>query len=144
MSLFRLNAGLKLSFENNSDRKNLFLSASFCCDAGFSLLELDQKFEIDETIGYGNLYLDFVFCLHFSVHAKLNKAAVAVRSHSGKGRAYCYMNGLGPKSCLFGHVTGLLFCLYLKLFVPSIVISVDFWSRVLCIVLDFELALKCY
>ena len=31
-----------------------------------------------------------------------------------------------PNSCLLGHVTGLLFCLYVKLFLPSFFNSVDF------------------
>ena len=34
------------------------------------------------------------------------------------------------------------FCLYVKLFVPSIFKSVDFWSSMSCIVLDIELADK--
>ena len=34
--------------------------------------------------------------------------------------------GGGPNSCLLGHVTGQLFCLYVKIFLPSIFNSVDF------------------
>ena len=52
------------------------------------------------------------------------------------------MIGRGPKSCLLGHVTGLLFCLYVKLFLPSIFKSVDFWSSMSLIVLDIELIQK--
>ena len=40
------------------------------------------------------------------------------------------------------HVTGLLFCLYVKLFLPSIFNSVDFSSSRSCIVLDIELTEK--
>ena len=39
-------------------------------------------------------------------------------------------------------MTGLLFCLYVKLFLPSIFNSIDFWSSLSCIVLDIELADK--
>ena len=56
----------------------------------------------------------------FRLHAKLHDAAGAVPAHSGKGSGYCYIIGRGPKSCLLGHVTGLLLCLYVKLFLPSI------------------------
>ena len=52
------------------------------------------------------------------------------------------MIGRGPNSCLFGHKTGLFFCLYVKLFLPSIFNSVDFLSSMSCIVLDIEPAAK--
>ena len=52
------------------------------------------------------------------------------------------MIGRGPNSCLLGHVTGPLFCLYVKLFLPSIFNSVDFWSSMSLIVLDIELTEK--
>ena len=111
MTIFRLYPGLKLSFEHNSVRKNLFLSACFSWDSKFSLRELDQKFKIGGTIGYGNTYLELLFrhLKVFRLHAKLRDAAGAVRAHSGKGPGYCYMIRRGPNSCLLGHVTGLLF-----------------------------------
>ena len=62
----------------------------------------------------------------FRLHAVLHDAAGAVHLHNGRGPRYCYMIGRGPNSCLLGHVTGLLYCLYLKLFVASIFILVDF------------------
>ena len=89
---------------------------------------MDQKFKFGGLIGYGNSYLDSVFRYSkvFRLHAILHDAAGAVRSQSGKGPGYCYMIGRGPNSCSVGHVTGLHFCLYVKLFLPSIFNSVDF------------------
>ena len=144
ISVFRLYTGLNMSFEHNSVRKNLFLSACFCWDSSLSLGEMDQKFIFRRLIGYGNSCLHSVFHYSkvFGLHAKLNDAAAAVRSHTGKGPGYCYMIGRGPNSCLLGHVTGLLFCLYVKLFLPSIFNSVDFWSSMSLIVLDIELTEK--
>ena len=78
---------------------------------------MDQKFKTGGTIVYGNLYLELLFC-HFKIfrlHAILLDAAGAVRAQSGKGPGYCYMIGQGPNSCLLGHLTGLFFCLYVKL-----------------------------
>ena len=135
-----------MSFEHNSVRKILFLTACFGWDSGLSLREMDQKFKFGGLIGYGNSCLDSVFRYSkvFRLHAILNDAAGAVRSHSGKGRAYCYMIGRGPiscspghvtgqifclyipRSCSLGHVTGQIFCLYIELFLPSIFNSVDF------------------
>ena len=128
MSTFRLYPGLKLSFVHNSVRKNLFLSACFCWGSRLLVGEMDQKFKFGGTIGYGNSYLDLLF-RHFNIfrlHAIPHDAAGAVRAHSGKGPGYCYMIGRGPNSCLLGHVTGLLFCLHVKIFLPSIFNSVDF------------------
>ena len=117
-----------MTFENHSVCKNLFLSACFCWDSRFFLHEKAQKFIFVGLIGYGNSYLDSVFRYFkvFRVHAILHDAAGAVRSHSSKGPGYCYMIGRGPNSCLLGHVTGLLFCLYVKLLLPSIFNPVDF------------------
>ena len=128
MSIFRLYPGLKLSFEHNSVRKNLFLSAGFCWDSGLSLRELDQKFKFGGTIGYGNSYLELLF-RHFKIfrlQAILHDAAGAVGAYSGKRPGYCYMIGRGPNSFLLDHVTGLFFCLFVKIFLPSIFNSVDF------------------
>ena len=128
ISVFRLYPGLKMSFEHNSVRKNLFLSACFCWDSGPSLRATDQQFKFGGHIGYGNSCLDSVFRYSkvFRLHAILHDAAGAVQSRSGKGPGYCYLMGRGPNSCLPGHMTGPLFCLYVKLFLPSIFNSVDF------------------
>ena len=127
ITVFRLYPELKRTFEHKSVRKNLFLSACFCWDSSLSLHEMDQ-YKFGGLIGYGNSYLDSVFRYSkvFRLHAILHDAAGAVRAHSNKGPGYCYMIGRGPNFCLLGHVTGLLFCLYVKLFLPSIFNSVDF------------------
>ena len=141
ISVFRLYPGFKMSCEHHSVRKNLFLSACFCWDCGLSLGEMDQKTEFGGLIGYGNYCLDSVFCYlkAFRLHAILHDAAGAVRTHSGQCTGYCYMIGRRPNSCLLGHVTGLLFCLYVNFFLPSIFNSVDFWGSMSLIVLDIEL-----
>ena len=128
MSNFRLYPGLKMSFQHNSVHKNLFLSACFCWDSRLFLRQMDQKIKFGATIDYEDSYLDSVFRYSkvFRLHAKLHDAAGAVRVHSGKGLGYCYMIGRGPNSCLLGHVTGLLFCLYVKIILHSIFNSVDF------------------
>ena len=116
-----------MSLERNSFRENPFLSACFCSDSGFSLRQLDQKFKFGGLIGCRNSCLESVFRYSevFRLHAILHDAAGANQSQSGKGSSYCYSIGRGPNSCLLGHMTGLLFCLYVKLFLPSIFNSVD-------------------
>ena len=82
-----------MSFEHNSVRKNLFLSASLSWNSELSLREMDQKFEFGGLIGYGNSCLDSVFrySKEFRLHPKLHHAAAAVWTHIGKGHGYCYM-----------------------------------------------------
>ena len=128
ISVPRLYPGLKKSFEHNSVRKNFFLSACFCWDFRLSLREMNQKFKFGGLIGYGNSCLDSVFRYSkvFRLHAILRDAAGSVQSPTSKGCGYCYVIGRGPNSCLLAHVTGLLFCLYVKLFMPSMFTSVDF------------------
>ena len=128
VNIFRLYLKVKSKFFHNCTRKNLFLSACYCWDGTISLREVDQKFLHGGKIGYGDSYLDSVFRYSkvFRLHAILHDAAGAVRLQTGKGPGYCYMIGRGPNCCLLGHVTGLLFCLYVKIFLPSIFNLIDF------------------
>ena len=88
----------------------------------------DQKYEFTGTIGYGDSYLEFLFRLfkNFKLHPIVDKTARAVTAHSGEGPTYWYKVGRGPNSCLLSLVTGLLFCLYVKLFPLSIFNYFDF------------------
>ena len=52
------------------------------------------------------------------------------------------MIGRGPNSCLLGHATGLFFCLYVKIRLPSLFNSVDLWNSISLIVLDIKLTEK--
>ena len=144
VTIFRYHLSLKLPFRHNSARKNSFLSACYIWNDNVSLREMDPNFQFGGLIGYKISYLDSVLCYSkvFRLHAILHDAAGAVRSHTGKGPGYCYMIGHGPNSCLLGHVTGILFCLYVKVFVPSIFISVDFWNSLFLIVVDIDLPEK--
>ena len=130
-----------MSFEHNTVRKNLFLSALCCWNSRLSLREMDQNFEFGGPIGYGISCLDSLY--RYSkvcrLHAILHDAARAVRSHTSKGPGYCYMNGRGPNCSLLDHVTGLLFCLYVKIFLHSIFNLIDFSISMSLIVLDVEL-----
>ena len=89
---------------------------------------MDQQFIFGGTIGYGDSYLDFVLrnSKVIRLHAILHDAAGAVRLQTGKGLGYCYMIGRCPNCRLLGHVTGLIFCLYVKIFLPSIFNLIDF------------------
>ena len=106
---FSIEPGIKMSFGHNSVRKNFSLSACFCWDSRLSVSELGQNFKFGGTNGYGDSYLEFL-CGHFEV-MRVHDAGRAVQAHSREGLGYSYMIGLGRNSRLFGHVSGLLFCL---------------------------------
>ena len=82
------------------------------------------------------------YCKVLRLNAILHDAAGAVRPHSGIRPGYCYMVRRGPNSFLLGQVTGLLFCFFVKLFLPSIFNFINFWSSTFCIVLDIEVTDK--
>ena len=126
--IIRYNLSQKISFGHKSARKNSLLSACFIWNDEVSLREMDQKFPFGGLSGYGNSYLDSIlfYSKVLRLHAILHHAAGAVRSHTGKGPGYCFMIGQGPNLCLISHVTGLMICIYVKTFVPSIFDSVDF------------------
>ena len=101
ISVFRLYPGLKITFEQNSVRKNLFLKECFCWDSGLSSREMDQKFKFGGLIGYGNSCSDSLFRYSkvFRIHAIKHDAVGAVQSYSGKGPGNCYVIGREPNCC---------------------------------------------
>ena len=105
-----------------------FLSACYYWDGTISLREVDQKILHVGRIGYGASYLASVFRYSKMLRllAILHDAAGAVRLQTGKGPGYCCIIGRGPNRCLLGHVTGLLFCLCVKIFLPSLFNLIDF------------------
>ena len=72
ISVFRLYPGFKMTFEHNSVRKNLFLSACFCWVSKLSLHEMDRKFKFGGLIGYGNSYLGLCISLLQSIKTTRN------------------------------------------------------------------------
>ena len=67
ISVFRLYPGFKRTFEHNSVRKNLFLSACFCWDSGLSSRGMDQKFRFGGLICYGNFLSGLCISLRQSI-----------------------------------------------------------------------------
>ena len=135
---------MKSKFFHNCTRKNIFLSSFYGSDRRISVREVDQKFFHGGKIGYGDSYMDSVFRYSkvFRLHAILHDAIGAVRLQTAKEPGYCYMIGRGPNNCLLGHVTGPIFCLHVKIILPSIFNLFDFWSSMSSIVLDIELTEK--
>ena len=76
-------------------------------------------------IGIDNSKLDYFFRYFklIRLHAILHDASGFVKSNYNIGPGYCYALSFMPISinnCFLGHVSGLLYCLYHKLFHKSL------------------------
>ena len=113
---------IKHDFSSNTKRKNYFLCTCIVLDPNINLKEMDQKFPFGGLIGYGNSCMDYFFANSktLRLHAILHDAAGSVNSTTYKGPGYCYVLPRFPSSCFLGHVTGLIFCLYVKIFASSV------------------------
>ena len=81
---------------------------------------MDQKLPFGGLIEYGSSCMDYFFAnsIIFRLQAILHDAAV--KSTNYKGPGYCYVFSRFPSSCLLGHVTGLFFYLYNKVFATTV------------------------
>ena len=72
---------------HNCTPKNLFPTTCYYWEATISLRKVDQKFLHGQKFGYGDSYLDSVFCYCKVIRptAILRDAAGAVRLPTGKG-----------------------------------------------------------
>ena len=125
VNIFRLYLQAKFHFLHNCTRKNLFQSTCYYWDEAVSFREVDQKFLHGGAIGYGDSYLDSVFRYSklFRPYAIIHDASGAVPLQTSKGPVYCYMIvEVQTVDCL----NGLLFCLYVKIFLPTIFNLIDF------------------
>ncbi len=109
------------AFADNPIRKNYFLAA--CCiflrEADPDIAYFNLTCPYGGRIGMGNSPLDTILKRSkvLRLHAILHDAAGYIRSYFNAGPGYCYVANHCPiNSPLLGHVTGISFCLYLKLF----------------------------
>ena len=101
--------------------KTFFLAACKIWGENINLEEINQKFPHGGLIGYGNSFLVFFFATLkvFRLHAILHDSAGAVKATTNKGPGYCYMLTNFPSSCFLGHLTGLIFCVFIKFYHPQ-------------------------
>ena len=59
------------------------------------------------------------------LHAILHDAGGFIYEMYNQGPGYCYMLPWKSSNCFSGHLSGILFCLYIKIFHPSIFQSLE-------------------
>ena len=108
-------------FQKNTKRKNFFLACCLSISSEVDLLEIDRIAPFGGLIGIGDSTLETVFgglkC--FRMHAVLHDASGFMKTTYSRGVGYCYVfksDTILPNSCLLGHITGLVYCLYLKFY----------------------------
>ena len=116
---FKLELELDPEFKNKTKRHLYFVAA---CSLFDSDLELPVALKLRPhggLIGIDDSKLD-PFLKHSKVlrlHAVLHDAAGFIKDYSNKGPGYVYaISSCGINSCFLGHLSGILFCLYLKWF----------------------------
>ena len=82
---------------------------------------MDRIFPSGGLNGYEKSCMDYFFANSkiFRVHAVLHDSAGSVKSTTKRGPGYCYFAPSLPSSNFLGHVTGINFCLYVKIFASS-------------------------
>lgn len=134
MDLTKVSKNIKIIniiFPQNSIRKNYFLAACLSLDSSLSydnMIFINDDCRYGGIIGIDNSNLDkFLSWLKIiRIHAIFHDAAGYMRTKHGVGPGYCYMFSKFPvNSCYLGHVSGLVYCCYLKIFS-------SFYNRIDC------------
>ena len=109
---------VKLLYPENSQRKNYFLAACKFLHNTVDLDLIDKLVPYGGIIGIDNSRLDYVLgnFKFIRLHAILHDAAGYMKRQFNLGPGYCYMLSGLPNICIMGHVTGLTFCVGVKLF----------------------------
>jgi hypothetical protein len=106
-------------YPENTLRKNYFLAACKLLDESVYLANVHEDCPYGGTIGIGDSRLDKLF-RHFKIfrlHAIMHDAAGHMRERYNVGPGYCYvLNHFPINSCLIAHISGLAYCIYLKVF----------------------------
>ena len=107
-------------YPENSKRKNYFLATCKYLDNTVALEYLNECVPFGGIIGIDNSRLEYIFgrFKFMRLHAILHDAAGYMKSEFNSGPGYCYLFPWLPNFCILGHVTGLSYCLALKLFSP--------------------------
>ena len=127
LNIFNCYSSIFPMFPNNEKRKNCFLSACKIWDQNLNLEEIDQNFPHGGLNGYGNSILDFLLARskRFRLHAILHDSAGAVKATTNQGPVFCYMLPQFLSSCLLGHITGLFFCIFIRICHPHLFKMLD-------------------
>ena len=126
MNVQKLNENVRISEiirqDFSSKTKKKFISLyPFCFGPGHKFKRNGPKIAVWRTNWIRKFLYGLLFCKiqNFRIHAIPHDSAGSVKSTTRKGPGYCYVATSLPSSCILGHVTGLFFCLHVKIFASS-------------------------
>lgn len=105
-------------YPTNNHRKNFFLAVCQRVDYSVDPDYISQDCPYGGIIGIGNSKLH-KFLQHskiFRLHASLHDACGYMKSEFEIGPGYVYALKCNVSNCFIGHLSGITFCIYLKLF----------------------------
>ncbi len=109
---------IKRIFPHNTKRKNYFLAACQWLDRNVMPQVVTIECPVGGIIGIGDSKLHDVlkYSKVLRLHAILHDAAGFMKDMYDVGPGYAYVTGKLPNWCMLGHVTGISYCIFLKLF----------------------------
>ena len=116
---------LKQTYPDNSNRRNYFLAACFLFFVRSDNLNYDILIKLrlyGGLIGIDNSSLDKYLknSKILRLHAILHDAAGFIHEFYQQGPTYCYMLPWNCNNSLLGHLSGIAFCLFIKLKKPEV------------------------
>lgn len=117
-------------FPDNSFRKNYFLAVCHTLDSSRDLETIDKLCPYGGIIGIGDSVMAenlLNWSKVFRMHAIFHDGCGFMKSQFNVGPGYCYQlpQPIRINSCFLGHITGLAYCLYIKLFRSVVYYSFD-------------------
>ena len=116
-------------FADNTERKNYLLAVFYSHDPCVDLEVVNERAPFGGIIGIGNSKLENIFGNFkiFKLHAVLLDAAGFMRTNYSKGPGYIYFSNRFNclNSCLLGHVSGIVYCVYISTVLRKIYNKID-------------------
>ena len=117
-------------FSLNTNRKNYFLAACLCYDSKLNIASVNEECPFGGIIGVGDSYLEnfLGFFKLFKLHAVLHDASGFMKTKYSTGPGYLYVFPSCPtllNSCFIGHITGLVYCTFIKFRYPYLYRAFD-------------------
>ena len=122
------------TFAKNSKCKSYFNAACKSINPNIDLYDVNVKSPFGGLSGADDSQLELIFSFskNMRMHAVLHDASGFMKIYSNEGPVYIYVLRIhSPEilnTCLLRHITGVLFCCFLKVVDRSFSKSFDVWS----------------
>ena len=129
MNVHEIYEQIKVDYPDYSVRFLYFLAACLYLDPNINLEIVLKLRPNGSLIGIDNSSLDTYLRSYklLQLHAILHDASGFIAEHSQKGPGYSYVLPCPITNAYIGHMTGLLFCLFVKMFKKNLFNLLECW-----------------